>query len=58
MTYLGRLVFLNGIQEAKMEVVRKHNVSSEERVRSQMAMMDNRRKEAINEDVYELESDD
>lgn len=58
MINLGKLILLNGIQDAKMEVV-KEGLSSKEKIQIQLSMLDNRRKEPLNErDYYQEEEED
>ena len=55
----GQLTLLNGIQDAKMEIVKTGRVlNSKEKVEIQLSMLDNRRKEPINENKYLQEDSD
>jgi len=57
---VGRLTLLNGIQDAKMEIIKDRiDLSSKEKIQIQLSMLDNRRKEPINEkDYYQEEEND
>jgi hypothetical protein len=48
------MVLVNGVQEAKMEIVKsgKYDLSQKQKVEIQQSMLDNRRKEPINEGAY------
>jgi hypothetical protein len=56
------LTLLNGIQDAKMEIVKessKIDLTSKEKIQIQQSMLDNRRKEPLNEkDYYQDEEND
>ena len=51
---------MNGIQDAKMDIIKDRiDLSSKEKIQIQLSMLDNRRKEPINEkDYYQEEEND
>ena len=52
------MTLLNGIQDAKMEIV-KEKVDPKAKMQVQLSMLDNRRKEPLNEkDYYQEEEND